>query len=64
MVLELPHPTAGKVRLVGSPLKLSRTPVRIEEAPPLLGQHTEEVLGAYLGYGAAEIARLRAEGVV
>jgi len=64
MVVELPHPTAGTVRLAGSPMKLSRTPVRLEEPPPLLGQHTMEVLTSHLGYPPEEVARLRAEGVI
>ena len=64
MLLELDHPTAGTVKLAGSPLKLSRTPVRIAEAPPLLGQHTEEVLDRYLGYGPPDVAQLRAEGII
>lgn len=64
MVLEVPHPTAGKVRLVGSPLKLSRTPVEIRSHPPLLGEHTEEVLINFLGYTKQEIAQLREEKVI
>jgi formyl-CoA transferase len=60
MTLTLPHPTAGETRLIASPLKLSATPVSYRSAPPLLGQHTETVLGERLGYGAADIARLRA----
>jgi len=64
MLVELPHPTAGSVKLAGSPFKLSRTPVRLESAPPLLGQHTEEVLRQYLGYTAADITRLRETEVI
>ena len=64
MLVELEHPTAGKVSLAGSPLKLSRTPVRLDDPPPLLGQHTEELLKDYLGYTPAEIARLRDEDVI
>jgi len=64
MVVELPHPTAGTVRLTGSPLKLSRTPTYIKEPPPLLGQHTEEVLTKQLGYTPADLARLRDAGVI
>lgn len=64
MLVELPHPTAGAVRLAGSPLKLSRTPVQLTEPPPLLGQHTDEVLATYLGYSVEKIARLREEGVI
>lgn len=63
MLVELPHPTAGNVRLVGSPLKLSRTPVCLEQPPPLLGQHTAEVL-VELGYSQEEIDRLRDQGSV
>ena len=64
MVVEVPHPTAGRVRLAGSPLKLSRTPVRIELPPPLLGQHTEEILSEYLSYTPNDLAHLRDEGVI
>ena len=64
MVQEIVHPTAGKVRLVGIPVKFSETPGEITIPPPLLGEHTEEVLGRLLGYSAAEIERLRKDGVV
>jgi formyl-CoA transferase len=64
MLVELPHPTAGSVRLAGSPFKLSRTPVHPADAPPLLGQHTEQVLCEYLGYTPADITQLRDEGVI
>jgi formyl-CoA transferase/CoA:oxalate CoA-transferase len=63
MVQVLHHPTAGRLRTIGSPLKLSGTPVRIRTAPPLLGQHTDEVL-AESGYSVAEIAELHAAGAV
>lgn len=64
MLVELPHPTAGTVRFAGSPLKLSRTPVCLKEAPPLLGQHTEEILAAYLNYEPERIRELREKGVI
>lgn len=64
MLVELPHPTAGSVKLTGSPLKLSRTPVRIEDPPPLLGQHTDEVLRERLGLSADDLAQLREMGVI
>ena len=64
MRIELPHPTAGTVPLVGSPIKLSRTPVEYRSAPPVLGEHTDEVLGELLGYSAEAIAALKAGGVV
>jgi formyl-CoA transferase/CoA:oxalate CoA-transferase len=63
MVCVLRHPTAGELRTVGSPLKLSATPARIRTAPPLLGQHTDDVL-AETGYSAREIEELRATGAV
>ncbi|CAN5434214.1 CaiB/BaiF CoA-transferase family protein [soil metagenome] len=63
MVRTVPHPTAGEVSLVASPLKLSGTPVADPVAPPLLGQHSASVL-AGLGYSDAEIERLRQGGVI
>lgn len=64
MVLDVPHPTAGAVQLVGSPLKLSETPVADAVAPPTLGQHSDEVLQDRLGLDAAVIASLRQGGVI
>jgi crotonobetainyl-CoA:carnitine CoA-transferase CaiB-like acyl-CoA transferase len=62
-VVDLPHPTLGTIRATGSPMRLSRTPVRLERAGPRLGEHTAEVL-AELGLDAATIADLAAAGVV
>jgi formyl-CoA transferase len=62
--IDLPHPTGGTVRLVGSPMKLSATPTRYDMPPPLLGQHTEEVLRDVLGHSAAQIAALREKGII
>jgi crotonobetainyl-CoA:carnitine CoA-transferase CaiB-like acyl-CoA transferase len=45
MVQEVDHPVEGRVRVLGTPIRLSRTPPRIRRHPPLLGEHTEEVLG-------------------
>ncbi|MFJ9900681.1 CaiB/BaiF CoA transferase family protein [Streptomyces sp. NPDC091280] len=63
MVSVLDHPTAGELRTIGSPLKFSASPVHIRTAPPLLGQHTDDVL-AETGYSAREIEELRATGAV
>jgi formyl-CoA transferase len=62
--IDLAHPTGGTVKLVGSPMKLSATPPRHDMPPPLLGQHTEEVLRDVLGHSAAQIAALREKGIV
>ncbi len=64
MVQEIEHPTAGTVRLLGIPVKFSETPGEIRLAPPLLGQHTDEVLGGLLGLTTEEIEALRAEGAI
>ena len=64
MVHQWQHPLSGTVNLVASPLKLRGTPVRTDLPPPLLGQHTEQVLGEVLGWDAARIAALRAKEVV
>jgi crotonobetainyl-CoA:carnitine CoA-transferase CaiB-like acyl-CoA transferase len=64
MAVELPHPAAGKVTLVRSPMKMSATPATSTMAPPLLGQHTEEVLREVLGKSGDEVAELRERGVV
>lgn len=64
MVRTVKHPTVGDLKMVGIPFRFSDTPGAIRRAPPLLGQHTEEVLGAELGLSAERIAQLRAEKVV
>jgi crotonobetainyl-CoA:carnitine CoA-transferase CaiB-like acyl-CoA transferase len=64
MIVESDHPVAGKVRIVGVPVKLSETPGSVREPAPLLGQHTDEVLGTYLRMSDAEIAALRQAGVI
>jgi crotonobetainyl-CoA:carnitine CoA-transferase CaiB-like acyl-CoA transferase len=62
--MEMPHPTAGKVSLVRSPMRFSETPVQHEVPPPTLGQHTEEILRDLLKKNPSEIAKLRSEGIV
>lgn len=60
---EICHPKMGPSKLIGSPINLSETPPRFFRAAPLLGEHTEEVLGS-LGYGHEEIEQLRKSGVI
>ncbi len=64
MVVEIPHPTAGAVKLVAPPYKLSRTPAAIVTPPPLLGQDTEAVLTGILGYAPEQMARLKESGAI
>jgi len=64
MRVDLPHPLSGTVPLVANPIKMSASPVRHELAPPMLGQHTLEVLQTRLGLSAEEVAHLRASGVI
>ncbi len=59
MLIEMQHPTIGKLPLVGSPLKLSDSPVEYNLPPPLLGEHTENILANILGYDRNQITALR-----
>jgi crotonobetainyl-CoA:carnitine CoA-transferase CaiB-like acyl-CoA transferase len=63
MVVDLPHSKLGKVKGFGTPIKLRRTPVQFHSGPPVLSEHTDEVLAEF-GYSAEEISQLRARGVV
>jgi len=62
--VELDHPVAGKLPTVASPMRFSATPVEYKLAPPVLGQHTEEILRCLLKKTDAEIAKLKADGTV
>ena len=62
--IELPHAAAGKVPLVASPMRFSATPVKHEIPPPVLGQHTDEILRDVLKKNADEISKLKADGIV
>jgi len=64
MAIDLPHPSAGQVKLVRNPIRMSATPATSGMAPPLLGQHTTEVLREVLGRSEEEIATLRERGIV
>lgn len=64
MIAEVPHPTIGALRLAGIPVKYSETPGSIRRHPPLLGEHTDEVLTEVLEYSAEQIGELRETGVI
>lgn len=64
MLVEVEHPTVGTLRMAGIPVKFSVTPAAVRLPPPLLGQHTEEVLSSWLGMNEKEIAKLKRQKVV
>jgi formyl-CoA transferase len=64
MVIEVMHPTIGPLRLAGSPFKLGSSSERPRRPPPLLGEHTAEVLGERLGLSAMQIEELRSAGSI
>lgn len=64
MRIDVPHPTAGTVPMVASPMRFSATPISYEVPPPTLGQHTAEVLAKRLSMSAEDIERLRRDGIV
>ena len=63
IVAEQSHPTAGRIKVIGMPVKLSETPGEVGPAAPRLGEHSQEIL-RWLGYTAADIAQLHHEQVV
>jgi len=62
--IEVEHPVAGKLPMVASPMRFSGTPLEHRTPPPLLGEHTDEILQRVLGKKVDEIARLRADGAI
>lgn len=62
-IVEFDHPTAGRVKVIGYPIRFGKTPMRIQREAPQFGQHTEEVLMEY-GYSWDEITALRSQGVI
>ena len=64
MLATVDQPGIGPLRIASSPIRLSETPGRVEAPAPLLGEHSAEVLRTVLGYNAARIERLKADGVI
>jgi CoA:oxalate CoA-transferase len=64
MLVDIDHPIAGRLKVVGPPAKLSKTPGRITNPAPLLGQHTEEILSSLLSYSNEDIQNLKDDGVI
>jgi crotonobetainyl-CoA:carnitine CoA-transferase CaiB-like acyl-CoA transferase len=64
MIAAMPHPNAGTVKAVKNPMHLSATPLEGYAAPPMLGQHTREVLTELLGYAAADLEKLARDKVI
>jgi formyl-CoA transferase len=62
--IHVPHPTAGTMKLVASPMRLSETPVEVRMAPPTLGQHTDEILQERLSLDSNAIAALQEKGII
>ena len=63
MVVELDHPKLGKIKNIASPIKFSRTPLKIRSLPPKVGQHTKEILKT-LNYSDEEIRKFKINGVI
>ncbi len=62
--VDMPHPLGGSAPVVASPMRMSGTPVEYRLAPPMLGQHNEEVMKGLLGKSDAELQTLRDAGVI
>jgi crotonobetainyl-CoA:carnitine CoA-transferase CaiB-like acyl-CoA transferase len=64
VVVEIARPDGGTVKVIANPVRLSASPPDYRIAPPVLGEHTEQVLGERLGMGRDELAKLREKGVI
>jgi crotonobetainyl-CoA:carnitine CoA-transferase CaiB-like acyl-CoA transferase len=65
MAVEIPHTASGKKeRYIASPIKMSATPVEYRRGAPMIGEHTDEVLGELLGMDKGSVGKLREKGVV
>lgn len=64
MVIDIGHEACGPIKVVNSPIKFSGTRPSIHSAPPMLGQHTEEVLKEHLGFTGFDLSALKEQGVI
>ncbi len=64
MVQELEHPKAGRIKVTGVPIQLGKSPGSVRLPPPMLGQHTQEMLTQLLGMPEKEVEELRTQGIV
>ncbi|HEV3106773.1 MAG TPA: CaiB/BaiF CoA-transferase family protein [Trinickia sp.] len=64
MQVQVPHPSGASAKLVRNPIRMSATPPEVRSAPPMLGEHTDEVLRELLGYDDATIAALRERSAI
>ncbi len=64
MLAEMDHPSAGKIKMAGLPVKFSATPATLRLAPPRLGEHSKDVLQDWLGMAETELAKLTEKGIL
>jgi crotonobetainyl-CoA:carnitine CoA-transferase CaiB-like acyl-CoA transferase len=64
MLMHMPHPSAGEIPQVANPVRFSASPVRYDRPPPLLGEHTDEVLSQWLALDSEQLAALRQSKVI
>ena len=64
LIVSQEHPTNGTIRSAASPMRFSASPVTYRQAPPLLGEHNEQILSSWLGFDEAQIKALQAQGAI